>query len=163
MEGAVDVPGLPPVPPSSFPQPVMDRKNPHYTRFVYHDKRFAVADGVIVNTAAELERSALAAITDGRCTPGIRPPTVYPIGPVIHSSRPLSSRTTPGLERKGHRFLWVKELTGGGEEGRKVREKAMEMKAACRNAVEEGGSSDAALHRLAEQLYKSAVVGGHHE
>jgi len=52
----------------------------------------------------------------------------------------------------------VKELMGGGEEGRKAREKAMEMKAACRNAVEEGGSSDASLHRLAEQLYKGAVV-----
>ena len=51
----------------------------------------------------------------------------------------------------------VKELMGGGEEGRKAREKAMEMKAACRNAAEEGrvAPSDATLHRLAEQLYKA--------
>jgi UDP:flavonoid glycosyltransferase YjiC (YdhE family) len=48
----------------------------------------------------------------------------------------------------------VKELMGGGEEGRKAREKAMEMRAACRNAVEEGGSSYAALRRLSEEMCK---------
>jgi len=309
MEGAVDVPGLPPVPPSSLPKPVLDKKNPNYTWFVYHGRRFAEADGIIVNTAAELERSALAAIADGRCTRGGRVPAVYPIGPVIsfepppeqpHEcvrwldaqppasvallcfgsggffAAPQAHEIARGLERSGHRFLWVlrgppapgarhptdanlaellpdgflertkdrglvwptwapqreilahaavggfvthcgwnstveslwhgvplapwplyaeqhmnaftlvaamgvavamkvdrkrdnfveaaeleravKELLGGGEEGRKAREKAMEMKAACRNAVEEGGSSDAALHRLAEQLYKGVVV-----
>ena len=52
----------------------------------------------------------------------------------------------------------VRSLMGGSEEGKKAREKAVEMKAACRNAVEEGGSSDASLRRLAEQLYKGAVV-----
>lgn len=309
MEGAVDVPGLPPVPPSSLPKPVLDKKNPNYTWFVYHGRRFAEADGIIVNTAAELERSALAAIADGRCTRGVRAPAVYPIGPVISFTpppeqphecvrwldaqppasvallcfgslgffaAPQAHEIARGLERSGHRFLWVlrsppapgarhptdanlaellpdgflertkdrglvwptwapqreilahaavggfvthcgwnstveslwhgvplapwplyaeqhmnaftlvaamgvavamkvdrkrdnfveaaeleravKELLGGGEEGRKAREKAMEMKAACRNAVEEGGSSDAALHRLAEQLYKGVVV-----
>jgi len=309
MEGAVDVPGLPPVPPSSLPKPLMDKKNPNYTWFVYHGRRFAEADGIIVNTAAELERSALAAIADGRCTRGVRAPAVYPIGPVISFTpppeqphecvrwldaqppasvallcfgslgffaAPQAHEIARGLERSGHRFLWVlrgppapgarhptdtnlaellpdgflertkdrglvwptwapqreilahaavggfvthcgwnstveslwhgvplapwplyaeqhmnaftlvaamgvavamkvdrkrdnfveaaeleravKELLGGGEEGRKAREKAMEMKAACRNAVEEGGSSDAALHRLAEQLYKGVVV-----
>jgi len=309
MEGAVDVPGLPPVPPSSLPKPVMDKKNPNYTWFVYHGRRFAEADGIIVNTAAELERSALAAIADGRCTRGVRAPAVYPIGPVISFTpppeqphecvrwldaqppasvallcfgslgffaAPQAHEIARGLERSGHRFLWVLrsppapgarhptdanlaellpdgflertkdrglvwptwapqreilahaavggfvthggrnstleslwfgvplvpwplyaeqhmnaftlvaamgvavamkvdrkrdnfveaaeleramwELMGGSEEGRKAREKAMEMKAACRNAVEEGGSSDAALHRLAEQLYKGVVV-----
>ncbi|KAG2645529.1 anthocyanidin 3-O-glucosyltransferase 2-like [Panicum virgatum] len=311
MEGAVDMPGLPPVPPSSLPTPVMDKKNPNYTWFVYHGRRFAEADGIIVNTAAELERSTLAAIADGRCTPGVRPPTVYPVGPVISFASPPDPEQphecvrwldaqppasvsllcfgsqgffaapqvheiARGLERSGHRFLWVlrgpsapgamrptdanlaellpegflertkdrglvwptwapqreilahaavggfvthggwnstleslwhgvplapwplyaeqhlnafilvaamgvavamkvdrkrdnfveaaeleravRELMGGGEEGRKAREKAMEMKAACRNAVEEGGSSDSALRRLAEQLYKGAVV-----
>jgi len=309
MESGVDVPGLPPLPPSSLLKPVMDKKNPNYTWFVYHGRRFAEADGIIVNTAAELERSALAAIADGRCTRGVRAPAVYPIGPVISFTpppeqphecvrwldaqppasvallcfgslgffaAPQAHEIARGLERSGHRFLWVLrgpsapgamrptdanlaellpdgflertkdrglvwptwapqreilahaavggfvthcgwnstveslwhgvplapwplyaeqhmnaftlvaamgvavamkvdrkrdnfveaaeleramwELMGGSEEGRKAREKAMEMKAACRNAVEEGGSSDAALRRLAEQLYKGAVV-----
>ncbi|TVU03995.1 hypothetical protein EJB05_50446, partial [Eragrostis curvula] len=37
---------------------------------------------------------------------------------------------------------------GGDEEGRKAREKAMEMKDACRKAVEKGGSSYSALQSL---------------
>jgi hypothetical protein len=60
MEGMVDLPGLPPVPPSSLPLPVMDKKNPNYTWFMYHGRRFVEADGVIINTAAELEQSILA-------------------------------------------------------------------------------------------------------
>ncbi|OEL21584.1 7-deoxyloganetic acid glucosyltransferase [Dichanthelium oligosanthes] len=309
MKGAVDVPGLPPVPPSSFPDPVKDKKSPNYTWFVYHGRRFAEADGIIVNTTAELEQSAVAAIADGRCTRGVHAPTVYPIGPVISFNpppeqphecvqwldaqppgsvvllcfgsggffaAPRAHEIAHGLERSGHRFLWVlrgppapgarhptdanlaellpdgflertkdrglvwptwapqreilahaavggfvthggwnsvleslwfgvpmapwplyaeqhlnaltlvagmgvavamkvdrkqgnfveaaeleravKELMGGGEEGRKAREKAMEMKATCRNAVEEGGSSVVALQRLSEELYKGAVV-----
>uniref|UniRef100_A0A0A9FRF1 Glycosyltransferase n=1 Tax=Arundo donax TaxID=35708 RepID=A0A0A9FRF1_ARUDO len=311
MEGAVDVPGLPPIPPSCLPTPLVDKKNPNCTWFVYHGRRFMEADGIIVNTAAKLEPSALAAIADGRCTRGARAPTVYPIGPVISFNPPpekphecvrwLDTQppasvvflcfgsggcfTPPqaheiahGLERSGHRFLWVlrgppapgtrnpsdadltellpdgflertkdtglvwptwapqkeilahaavggfvthagwnsvleslwfgvpmvpwplyaeqhlnafmlvaamgvavamkfdrkrnnfveageleravRMLMGGGEEGRKAREKAVEMKAACRNAVEEGGSSYAALERLAEELHKGAVVEG---
>ena len=81
MEGMVDVPGLPPVPPTSLPCPVMDKKNPNYTWFVYHGRRFAEADGVIVNTAAELEQSVLAAIAGG-------PTPVYPIGPVLSLNSP---------------------------------------------------------------------------
>ncbi|CAN6205468.1 unnamed protein product [Urochloa humidicola] len=310
MEGGIDVPGLPPVPPSCVPNPVTDKKNPNYTWFSYHGRRFAEADGIIINTVAELEPSVLAAIADGRCTRGARAPTLYPIGPVISfppppeqphecvrwlDAQPLASvvflcfgsggsfaapqahEIAHGLERSGHRFLWVlrcppapgtrtfqptdanldemlpdgflertkdrgmvwptwapqkeilahaavggfvthggwnsaleslwhgvpmapwplyaeqhtnaftfvaamgiavplkvdrkrnnfveaaeleravKELMGGGEEGRKVREKALEMKAVCRNAVEEGGSSYAALQRLSEELYKGAV------
>jgi hypothetical protein len=309
MEGAVDVPGLLPLPPSTVPNPVTDKKNPNYTWFVYHGKRFAEADGIIINTAPELEQSALAAIADGRCTRGARAPKVYPIGPVISFApppekphecvrwldaqhpasvvllcfgsggffaAPQAREIAHGLERSGHRFLWVlrgppapggrhptdanlaellpdgfldmtkdrglvwptwapqkeilahasvggfvthggwnsvleslwhgvpmapwplyaeqhmnaftlvavmgvavamkvdrkrdnfveaaeveravKELMGGGEEGRKARERAMEMKAACRNAVEEGGSSYAALQSLSEVLYLGAVV-----
>ncbi|KAL6589868.1 hypothetical protein ACP70R_050194 [Stipagrostis hirtigluma subsp. patula] len=309
MEGTVEVPGLPPVPPSSFPSPLVDKKNPNYTWFVYHGRRFAETDGIIVNTAAELEQSVLDAIADGRCTRGVRAPPVYPIGPVIPFSPPPEQphdcvrwlETQPpasvvllcfgsggffaapqaheiahGLERSGHRFLWVlrgppapgerhpsdanlgellpegflertksrglvwpatapqkeilahaavggfvthcgwnsvleslwfgvpmapwplyaeqhlnaftlvaymgvavamkvdrkrknfveaaeleravKELMGGGEEGRRAREKAAEMKAACRKAVEDGGSSDAALQSLSEKLCRGAVA-----
>ncbi|CAM0905975.1 unnamed protein product [Alopecurus aequalis] len=311
MEGMVDLPGLPPVPPSSLPLPVMDKKNPNYTWFVYHGRRFMEADGVIINTATELEQSILAAIADGRCTQGIPAPKIYPIGPVLSLSlnpaaeqphecvrwldaQPPASvvllcfgsagfstatqahEVAHGLERSGHRFLWVlrgppaagtlqptdanlgellpdgflertkekgmvwptkapqKEIlahaavggfvTHGGwnstleslwfgvpmvpwplyaeqhlnaftlvaymgvavamevdrkrnnfveaseleravkalmdgdtEDGRKAREKATEMKAACRKAVEQGGSSYSALGSLSEDLRKGAV------
>ncbi|KQK16104.1 UDP-glycosyltransferase 88B1 [Brachypodium distachyon] len=306
LDGMVDVPGLPPVPPSSLPSPLMDKKNPNYTWFVYHGRRFMEANGVMINTAAALEQSVLAAIADGRCTPGIPAPTVYPVGPVISfnppaeqggheclrwldtqppasvvllcfgsggfSTAPQAHEIAHGLERSGHRFLWVlrgppaagaqqpadanleellpegflertkgkglvwptkapqKEilahaavggfvthggwnsvleslwfgvpmvpwplyaeqhfnaftlvaymgvavamevdrkrknfvrasdleravvaLMGDSDEGRKAREKATEMKAACRSAVEEGGSSYSALGSLAEEMIK---------
>jgi hypothetical protein len=89
MEGMVDVPGLPPVPPSSLPRPVTDKKNPNYTWFLYHGRRFMEADDVIINTAAELEESVLTAIMDGRCTYGVPPPTAYPVGPVLSLSPPV--------------------------------------------------------------------------
>ena len=34
VEGAVEVPGLPPVPPASVPCPLVDKKSPNYTWFV---------------------------------------------------------------------------------------------------------------------------------
>jgi hypothetical protein len=302
MDGAADIPGLPPVPPLSLPTPIMERKKPECTWYAYHGRRFMDADGIIVNTAAELEQGVLSAIAEGRCTRGTesRPaPTLYPIGPVIsfpppadppHEcvrwldtqppasvvflcfgsggffTAPRAHEVARGLERSGHRFLWVlrgvpapgtwsptdadlaqllpegfvertrdrglvwpttapqkeilahvavggfvthcgwnsileslwfgvpmapwplyaeqhlnafalvagmgvavamevdrrrdnfveaaeleravKELMGGGTEGRKVREKAAEMQAACRKAVEDGGSSTAALSKL---------------
>ena len=98
-------------------------------------------NGIMVNTIAELEPSVLAAITGGRCTRGVWPPTVYTIGPVVAiatriqlvneclrwlDSQPTASvlflcfgggggyfsthqvhEIARGLERSGHRFLWV--------------------------------------------------------
>ncbi|KAF8669515.1 hypothetical protein HU200_051318 [Digitaria exilis] len=54
----------------------------------------------------------------------------------------------------------VRSLMGGGgeEEGRRAREKAAEMKAVCREAVAEGGTSHAALKRLAEALHSGASI-----
>ena len=83
-EGTVDVPGLPPVPAGSIPGFMGRKSSPNFTWFVYHGKRFMDPDGIIVNTAAELEPGLLAAIAEGRCVPGRRPaPPLYPIGPVL--------------------------------------------------------------------------------
>jgi hypothetical protein len=133
MGRAADIPGLPPVPPSALPTAVMDRTKPCCDWYAYHGRRFADADGVVVNTAAELEPRVLAAVHP--------PPRIFPVGPVISfapsaderehecvrwlDAQPPSSVvflcfgsggffTAPqahaaarGLERSGHRFLWV--------------------------------------------------------
>ncbi|KAF0889551.1 hypothetical protein E2562_026964 [Oryza meyeriana var. granulata] len=313
MDGAISIPGLPLVPPSALPRTMLDKKKSTYAWFVSTGRGYMNATGVIVNTAAELEQSVLAAIADGRCTRGIPAPTVYPIGPVLsfppppeqpHEctrwldaqprasvlflcfgskgllSPPKVREIAAALERSEHRFLWVlrgppkdsrpgqrvptdamldemlpkgflektkgrglvwptrapqkdilahaavggfvthcgwnsileslwfgvpvlpwpldaeqhfnaftvvahlgaavplemdrrrdnfveaaeleravRSLMGGGsDEGRKAREKAAEMKAACRKAVEEGGSSRAALQMLTEDVVRGVVL-----
>jgi UDP:flavonoid glycosyltransferase YjiC (YdhE family) len=52
----------------------------------------------------------------------------------------------------------VRGLMGDAEDGRKAREKATEMKAVCRKAVESGGSSHTALQRLFDDLRKGVVA-----
>ncbi|TVU04066.1 hypothetical protein EJB05_50355, partial [Eragrostis curvula] len=53
----------------------------------------------------------------------------------------------------------VRELMGGGgEEGRKAREKAAEMMAVCRKAVEDGGSSAVTLKRLVDEINSKCAV-----
>ncbi|GJN07360.1 hypothetical protein PR202_ga25184 [Eleusine coracana subsp. coracana] len=82
-EEEVDVPGLPPVPPSCLPSGLQNRKVPTYNWFVYTGRRYMETSGIIINTVAELEPRVLAAIADGRCTRGVRAPPVYTVGPVI--------------------------------------------------------------------------------
>jgi hypothetical protein len=137
----VDVPGIPPVPPSCLPTGLENRKIQTYQWFLYTGRRYMETNGIIINTVAELEQRVLAAIADGRCTRGIRPPPVYTIGPVIPLTLPAAEQehecvrwldsqppasvlflcfggsgwsTLPeaheiaqSLERSGHRFLWV--------------------------------------------------------
>uniref|UniRef100_A0A0E0LL53 Malvidin galactosylase UGT88C3 n=1 Tax=Oryza punctata TaxID=4537 RepID=A0A0E0LL53_ORYPU len=312
MDGALNIPGLPPVPPSVLPATMLDKKKMTYKWFLETGRCYMKATGFIVNTAAELEQSVIDAIADGRCTRGVPAPTVYAIGPVIALTPPLEQphecvrwldaqppasvllvcfgskgllpppkvrEIAAALERSEHRFLWVlrgppkdsrpgqrvptdamldemlpegflektkgrglvwptrapqkeilahaavggfvthcgwnsileslwfgvptlpwpldneqhmnafllvsvlgvgvpleldrkrdnfveaaeleravSSLLGGGEEGRKAREKAAEMKAACRKAVEKGGSSDVAFQRLTEEVRRGAVV-----
>ncbi|CAL5083131.1 unnamed protein product [Urochloa decumbens] len=85
MEGAVDVPGMPPVPAALLPAPLMT-KGPNYEWMVYHGKRLMEAAGIIVYTVAELEPAVLAAIAGGRCVPGRRAPTVYTVSPALSVS-----------------------------------------------------------------------------
>ena len=68
------------------------------------------------------------------------------------------------VDRERNNFVAAAELERAvkalmerdSEEGRRAREKAAEMKAACRKAVEEGGSSYSALGRLSEEIIKGA-------
>ncbi|CAM0907051.1 unnamed protein product [Alopecurus aequalis] len=110
MDAAVDVPGLPPVPPSYMPVCLVR----YYDLLEYHGRRFMEARGVIVNTTVELEASVLAAIAAGRCVPGRPAPALHAIGPgdLARPQRqpPTASRVrevAAGLERSRHRFLWV--------------------------------------------------------
>ncbi|RCV13154.1 hypothetical protein SETIT_2G324600v2 [Setaria italica] len=138
-EGAVHVPGLPPVPLPYMPACLSRNKIGNYEWFEDYGCRFMGASGIVINSSVELERGVLAAIADGRCVPGRPAPAVYAIGPVLWFSaleqphacvrwldaQPPASvvflcfgskgfidkeqvgEVAAGLERSGHRFLWV--------------------------------------------------------
>uniref|UniRef100_A0A0E0Q8U7 Malvidin galactosylase UGT88C3 n=1 Tax=Oryza rufipogon TaxID=4529 RepID=A0A0E0Q8U7_ORYRU len=89
MDGALNIPGLPPVPPSVLPATMLHKKKMStYRWFLETGRCYMKATGFIVNTAAELEQSVIDAIADGRCTRGVPAPTVYAIGPVIALTPP---------------------------------------------------------------------------
>ncbi|XP_040382031.1 anthocyanidin 3-O-glucosyltransferase 2-like [Oryza brachyantha] len=143
-EASVNVPGLPPVPPSHIPVCLVNKTVKNYDWFEYYGRRFMEAKGIIVNSSVELEGAVLAAIADGRCVPAAagRPaPAIHAIGPVIWFDSPPPDQphecvrwldaqppasvvflcfgsigfldaaqvreVAEGLERCGHRFLWV--------------------------------------------------------
>jgi hypothetical protein len=134
-EGALHVPGLPPVPPSSVP---VCLSGSNYRWFEYYGRRFLDAAGVVINSSVELERGVLAAMADGPA------PAVHAIGPVtwfaasdddqqkrqhqcvqwLDAQPPASvvflcfgsmgflraaqvAEVATGLERSSRRFLWV--------------------------------------------------------
>uniref|UniRef100_A0ACD5TQE0 Uncharacterized protein n=1 Tax=Avena sativa TaxID=4498 RepID=A0ACD5TQE0_AVESA len=74
----LELPGLSAVPRSALPDTMLDKKNPTYSWFLYTGRRYMEANGIIVNTAAELEPGVLAGIAASATAV-----TVYPIGPVL--------------------------------------------------------------------------------
>ncbi|XP_042490410.1 anthocyanidin 3-O-glucosyltransferase 2-like [Macadamia integrifolia] len=68
-----------PVPPFVLPLPLWSKKDDGYDCYLYHGRRFTEAKGVIINSFAELEPTPLNSFSSGR----IRPPPVYPVGPLI--------------------------------------------------------------------------------
>ncbi|WVZ83307.1 hypothetical protein U9M48_030469 [Paspalum notatum var. saurae] len=104
---AVHVPGLPPVPPSCLPTGLVDRTVPAYEWFVYNGRRYMEAAGLIVNTVAELEPRVLAAIADGQCTRGVRPPPVYTVGPVLADSTPPAAPPAAEQEAEHECVRWL--------------------------------------------------------
>ena len=53
----------------------------------------------------------------------------------------------------------TRSLMGGSEEGRKAKEKARKMKAACRKAMEKGGSAYADMQAVVQDMLQSHVTG----
>ncbi|XP_010230675.1 anthocyanidin 3-O-glucosyltransferase 2 isoform X2 [Brachypodium distachyon] len=132
-DGGLDLPGFPaPVPLCSLPDTMLERKKTTYSWFVDTGRRYMEANAIIVNTAAGLEPGVLAAIAAPAVYPigpvlALTPTPPADAGPDACvkwlDSQPRASvlflcfgskgfLTTPqaiahGLERSGHRFLWV--------------------------------------------------------
>ncbi|KAK8521250.1 hypothetical protein V6N13_077369 [Hibiscus sabdariffa] len=139
----IDIPGVPPIPPSDMPSPLLKR-NEMYENFLNISTCLPQSAGIIVNTFEFMEPRAIKTIANGLCMLNSPTPPIYCIGPLICSaaagggdgvadteclkwldSQPSKSvvflcfgsaglfsieqlrETADGLERSGHRFLWV--------------------------------------------------------
>ncbi|XP_015878293.3 anthocyanidin 5,3-O-glucosyltransferase-like [Ziziphus jujuba] len=84
---SIDIPNLPSIPFSSWPDPLVDRTTTVYKNFSKTATRMPNSHGIIVNTFEFLEKNALKAISDGVCVPeGTRTPPVFCIGPLISTT-----------------------------------------------------------------------------
>ncbi|KAI5667996.1 hypothetical protein M9H77_17849 [Catharanthus roseus] len=146
------IPGLPPIPATHVPEPVLNRDDPAYRDILYFSEHLPKSNGILVNTFDELEPIPMKAITDGLNVPVGTTPPIYNIGPLmaeagsrpaecgndkedtdLHQNECLSwldkhpngsivflcfgsrgsftveqiKEIANGLERSGHRFLWV--------------------------------------------------------
>ncbi|KAG6649891.1 UDP-glycosyltransferase 88A1-like [Carya illinoinensis] len=80
------VPGLPPIPSSHMPKPILDRTEEQHSWFLYFATHLPKSAGIIVNTFNSLEPNALKAISDGLCVQDGHTPPIFCVGPVIKSN-----------------------------------------------------------------------------
>ncbi|GLJ41939.1 hypothetical protein SUGI_0868290 [Cryptomeria japonica] len=136
-ECRIDVPGVPPFYARDLPEPMKDRSNQGFHWFLHHCSRLPEATGILINTFEDLEKEALEALKEGKVLGSSPTPSIYSIGPVISEahetheclewldqqppssvvyvsfgsggflSKEQTAEVAHGLERSGHRFLWV--------------------------------------------------------
>ncbi|KAJ8621574.1 hypothetical protein MRB53_030103 [Persea americana] len=85
-------PGLPPVPASAIPLPMLDRNDEAYDGVLQLSGDLSKPAGILINTFDALEPRALKAISEGSCVPDAPTPPVYCIGPLIAKEKGEGSR-----------------------------------------------------------------------
>ncbi|CAA2974827.1 UDP-glycosyltransferase 88B1-like [Olea europaea subsp. europaea] len=98
LNSLLDIPGLPPIPSSHMPDPILDRSSAEYAYFLDFFLHLPKSAGVIVNSFESLESKSLKAISEGSCNPDGPTPPVF--------CKQLKEIAI-GLERSEQRFLWV--------------------------------------------------------
>ncbi|KAJ6926205.1 hypothetical protein NC651_010594 [Populus alba x Populus x berolinensis] len=147
LKSLLHIPGVPPIPSSDMPIPVLHRDDKSYENFLDSSRSFPESAGIVVNTFESLEARAVKTLSEGLCVPNNRTPPIYCIGPLIATAGPKDDAGTRngttlecltwldsqpvgsvvflcfgslglfskeqlreiafGLDRSGHRFLWV--------------------------------------------------------
>ncbi|KAJ6402298.1 hypothetical protein OIU84_014398 [Salix udensis] len=137
LKTLLHIPGVPPIPSNDMPVPMLEREDKAYEYIKDSSSRFLELAGIIVNTFESLESRAVKTASEGLCVPNDRTPPIYCIGPLIAAEGPKDDAVTRngtragvfkmaglatslglfskeqlreiafGLERSGHRFLWV--------------------------------------------------------
>lgn len=94
MVEPVRIPGCIPVQGSDLMTPVQERSKESYKWFLNHTKQINLAEGILVNSFAELEKGAIEALDEYTKEESGIIKAVYPIGPLIQTTG-----STGGLER----------------------------------------------------------------
>ncbi|KAL3524335.1 hypothetical protein ACH5RR_017169 [Cinchona calisaya] len=85
LDELLDIPGLPPIPPSEMPVPLLERTKASYAFFLDVAIQFQRSSGILVNTFESLEEKALKSLSDGIYVPDGSTPPVFSLGPLIAS------------------------------------------------------------------------------
>ncbi|KAI8032015.1 UDP-glycosyltransferase 88B1 [Camellia lanceoleosa] len=83
LNSDLDFPGLPPIPSTDMPKPILDRNDKAYEGFLNASNSLPKSAGIIVNTFESLEPKAIKTISDGLCVPDEPTPPLYCVGPLI--------------------------------------------------------------------------------
>ncbi|KAJ0962984.1 hypothetical protein J5N97_028106 [Dioscorea zingiberensis] len=136
LPAPLELPGCVPIPGAELLHPLQDRSNESYSWMVHHARKYREADGILVNTFADLEPEAAKILTQRQ--PDL--PPIHLVGPLVQTGQPAvencaclswldeqpsgsvlfisfgsggtltCEQTTElacGLEMSGQRFLWA--------------------------------------------------------
>ncbi|XP_057441076.1 hydroquinone glucosyltransferase-like [Lotus japonicus] len=79
----IEIPGCIPIHITDLPNQIQNRYNEDYKVFLESNKRFYLADGVIINSFFDLEPETFRALQENQGTSPPSVPHVYPVGPFI--------------------------------------------------------------------------------
>lgn len=92
IDTLLEFPGLPPVPSSDIPKPVLDRNDKSYECFLECAFSGARSAGILINTFESLEPRVIKAISDGLCFPDGLSPPIFCVGPLIAAGNERSGK-----------------------------------------------------------------------
>lgn len=127
LEEPVIIPGCIPILGKELLDPVQDRKNDAYKWLLHHAKRYRLANGVMVNSFADMEGGAIKAVQEEE--PGKFNPPIYPVGPLVNmgsSSKAEEAECLRWLNEQPHgSVLYVSFGSGGTLSYDQINELAM--------------------------------------
>ncbi|PON70228.1 UDP-glucuronosyl/UDP-glucosyltransferase [Trema orientale] len=103
MAEPVRIPGCVPIHGRDLLDPLQDRSDMAYKLMLHHAKRFALADGIILNSFVEFEEEATLALP--------KKPPIYPVGPLVRTG--LTNPVDDGSDKYYNSLKWLDRQPGG--------------------------------------------------
>ncbi|XP_047967766.1 anthocyanidin 3-O-glucosyltransferase 5-like [Salvia hispanica] len=109
----IPIPGCKPVRPEDLNDPMLDQKDQQYDEYLKIGENIPSADGILINSWADLEPETLRAFAENRSV--IKIP-VHPVGPLVRESEPdhRSSELVQWLDRQPDESVVLASFGSGG-------------------------------------------------